>query len=69
VLIVGELTELLKANDVIVGDYTNAKYTVNSVDISPLKSVAIVTKPVPEDAEPDDEFGFSETITEWPNTL
>ena len=69
ILIVGELNELLSANDVVVGDYTNATYRVSSVDVSPLQAVAIVTKPVPEDAEPDDEFGFSETITEWPDTL
>jgi hypothetical protein len=69
VLIVGDLSQLLKANDVVVGDYTNATYRVSSVDVSPLQAVAIVTKPVPEDAEPDDEFGFSETITEWPDTL
>jgi hypothetical protein len=28
-----------------------------------------LTQSNPEDAEPDDEFGFSESITEWPNTL
>ena len=69
ILIVGELTQLLQANDIVVGDYTNATYNVSAVSISPLKAVAIVTKPVPEDAEPDDEFGFSTDIIEWPNTL
>jgi hypothetical protein len=68
-IILSELTELVKANDIIIGDSTNAKYTVNSVDLTPLKSVTITTTPVPEDAEPDDEFGFSETITEWPTNL
>jgi len=69
VLIVGELNKLLSVNDVIVGDYTNATYRVTSVDLSPIKAVAIVTKADPENSEPDDEFGFSETIIEWPNTL
>jgi hypothetical protein len=69
VLIVGELDQLLQANDVVTGDYTGAQYTVTSVDVSPLKAVAIVTKAVPEDAAPDDDFGFVDTITEWPNTL
>lgn len=32
------------------------------------KIVTIEVKPDPEDAAPDDEFGFSETITEWPDT-
>lgn len=69
VLIVGELNKLLQANDTIVGDFTNATYNVKTVDVSPLKAVAIIVKPDPEDAEPDDEFGFSESIIEWPNTL
>jgi hypothetical protein len=68
-LIVGELTELLQANDYVRGDFSGAYYKINSVDITPLKAVEIVTKADPQDAEPDDEFGFSETITEWPNTL
>lgn len=69
ILIIGELNKLLAANDVVKGDYTNASYKVTDVDLSPIKAVAIVTKADPEDTDPDDEFGFSETITEWPNTL
>lgn len=69
ILIVDSLNKLLEANDKIVGDFTNATYNVSSVDVSPLKAVAIVTKADPENSEPDDEFGFAETITEWPNTL
>lgn len=67
VLILGELNNLVSVGDIIRGDYSRAKYTVTSVDKTPLKSVTITTTPVPNDAEPDDEFGFSETITEWPN--
>lgn len=69
IMIVGELDQLLKANDVITGDYSGAQYTVSSVDISPLKAVAIVTTAVPANTAPDDDFGFIDTITEWPNTL
>ena len=69
ILIVGDLTQLLKANDIVIGDYTNATYNVSSVTISPVKAVAIVTKSDPETSNVDDEFGFAETITEWPNTL
>ena len=69
ILIVGDLSQLLQANDVVVGDYTNATYNVTSILISPLKGVAIVTQSVPQNAEPDDEFGFSTTITDFPNTL
>jgi hypothetical protein len=69
ILILGELDELLKVNDKVIGDYSGASYTISSVDVSPLKSVAIVTTAVPANAEPDDDFGFLDTITEWPNTL
>ena len=37
--------------------------------IDPLKTVAIVTTPDPASANASDDFGFTETITEFPNTL
>ncbi len=69
VLIVEELTELLEENDIIRGDYSNALFSVDSVDLSPVKAFAVVTEPNPINAQPDDEYGFTETITEWPRTI
>lgn len=69
ILVVEQLTQLLQANDVVVGDYSNASYNVTAVAVSPVKAIAIVTEPDPQNSDPDDEFGFSETITNWPNTL
>jgi len=69
VLIVEELTELLEENDIIRGDYSNALFSVDSVDLSPVKAFAVVTEPKPINAQPDDEYGFTETITEWPKTI
>lgn len=66
-LIVGSLTETLEANNVVRGDYSDAKYRITAVDKTPIKVVQIVTTANPINSEPDDEFGFSETITEWPN--
>ena len=68
-LVVGYLNNYLSAGDVLVGDSSNANYTIASIDTNPLKSVLIVTTPNPIAAEPDDEFGFSETITNFPNTI
>jgi hypothetical protein len=68
-LIVGYLNDYLSANDVIVGDKSNATYTITSIDTNPLKSLLIVTTPNPITAEPDDEFGFSETVTNFPNIV
>lgn len=69
ILIVGELNGQLNPGDVLVGSYTNAKYTVSSLDKTPQKVVTIVTTVDPLGSNPDDDYGFSETITEWPDTL
>jgi len=69
ILIVGSLTELLQVNDVIRGDYSGAKYTIKTTDKTPIKVSIVTTTPTPNTAGPDDEFGFSETIIQFPNTL
>jgi hypothetical protein len=61
------MTELLEVGDVVRGDYTNAVYTIDTLDKSPLKVVSILTQVDPINSDPDDEFGFSENITEWPD--
>ncbi len=68
-LVVTDMSELLEENDVIVGDYSNAYYTINTVDLNPVKSVAVITTTDPVSANATDNFGFTETITEFPNTL
>lgn len=68
-LVVTDLTELLDENDVIVGDYSNAYYTINTVDLNPVRSVAVITTSDPVTANAADNFGFMETITEFPSTL
>ena len=68
-LIVSDLTDLLNENDVIVGDYSGAYYTINTVDLNPVKSVAVITVPDPVSSNATSNFSFSETITEFPNTL
>ena len=69
VLIVGDMTQLLETGDVVRGDYSHAKYIVTSVDTAPMKVISIFTEAVPNTAGPDDEFGFAETIVDWPDTL
>lgn len=69
ILIVENLNDLLDDHDVIKGDYSNAKYTIDSIDMSPLKAFSVVTQPDPIDAQIDDAYGFSETIVEYPLTL
>lgn len=69
ILVVSNLTELLQANDVIIGSYSGAKYKVNSVLSAPQKVVTIVTEASPLGSTPDDDYGFSDTINLWPDTL
>lgn len=68
-LIVEELNDLLQEGDVLVGDYSHAKYTVETVDISPVKAVQIITRTDPIDADASDDYGFKDTIIEFPETI
>jgi FlaG/FlaF family flagellin (archaellin) len=69
ILIVEDLSELLEPNDVLQGDYSHAIYTIDTVDINPVKAVAIVVTPDPIDADANDDYGYTESITEYPLTL
>jgi len=68
-LVATGLNKLLEAGDIVTGDSSNATVTIRSVQSDPLKAAFVKLTPVPSSAEPDDEFGFSETITEYPDTL
>ena len=68
-LVATDLNKLLEAGDIVTGDTSNATVTISSVESEPLKAAALVLTPNPSIAEPDDEFGFSESVTEYPDTL
>jgi hypothetical protein len=68
VLVAGGLNKLLEVGDKVTGDYSNASFVIKTVDNAPIKALAVVTQVDPLTAEIDDEFGFSETITNWPYT-
>ena len=63
ILVVESLNDYLAVGDIVRGDFTGATFTIKTADKTPLKSTTITTRPKPLTAEPDDEFGFSETIT------
>ena len=67
VVIVDDLNKFIQVGDRLTGFTTNSRFTVTSVDVTPVKVLAIVTTTNPANADPDDEFGFSESINEWPN--
>jgi len=68
-LVVGDLNKLISANDVVIGDYSNARYPVKSLDVTKLNAAEIIVRPNPLSANADDQFGFTDEYTEWPNTL
>jgi hypothetical protein len=66
ILIVKSLNDYLEVGDVVRGDFTGATFTISTSDKSPLLLSKITTRPNPLSAQPDDEFGFSESITDGP---
>lgn len=69
ILVVSDLNDRLKASDKVVGVYSNASYTISSVDNSPVKTVAIIVTPDPPSANGNGAYGFEEIWTEYPDTL
>ena len=68
-LIVEDMNSFISNNDIVIGDYSHATYRVNAIDQNPVIAFNVLTRPDPIDAGPNDDYGFTETITEWPDTL
>jgi hypothetical protein len=67
-LVIGGSQGQFKVNNTIRAASTNAVCNIASFDITPIKLAQIQIDPNPIDAEPDEDFGFTTTITEWPET-
>jgi hypothetical protein len=65
-LMVGGAQGQFKVNNVIRSTTTNAAWEIISFDASPLKLAKITVEPDPVDAEPEDDYGFTTTIEEFP---
>ena len=64
---IGGAQGTFKIGEEIRGASTNAVSEIASFDASPLKLVEIKVEPDPITAQPGDDFGYTTTITEWPN--
>lgn len=53
----------------LVGDYSHASYNVSTLDISSINATAVITESNPFMTMPNSDYGYVETINEWPNTL
>ena len=69
ILVVTGANKIIQVGDKLTGDFSGAAYNVSVTDINSLNVVQIKTNTNPGTASLGDEFGFIETIKEYPNTL
>jgi len=67
-LSLGAVQGQFKVDNTLHALSSNAKYQLDSFDITPLKLATITIEPDPIDIEPTDEYGYNITIEEWPET-
>lgn len=67
-LVIGATQGRFDTNNTIRAVSSNASYNIASFDATPIKLASIEIVPDPLDAEPGDDFGYTTTITEWPDT-
>jgi len=67
VLVVSGSTSIIKVGDNLTGDYSGASYNVVVTNINALNVVQIQTTTNPGTATLGEEFGFIDTIKEYPN--
>tara|TARA_R110000868_G_scaffold173058_2_gene409068 strand:- start:516 stop:1289 length:774 start_codon:yes stop_codon:yes gene_type:complete len=65
---IGAAQGTFNVGNTIKATSTNATYTIESFDATPIKLVEIDITPKPNTAQPGDDFGYTTVITEWPAT-
>lgn len=68
-LMIGGAQGQFTVNSTIRAVSTNAVYSIESFDATPLKLATITIEPDPITAQPGEDFGYTETIVEFPETL
>ena len=69
IIIVTGANKTLETRYVLTGDYSNSRYVIESLEQNSIKAVKVVTEPDPLTAGPEEDFGFTETVIIYPNTL
>jgi hypothetical protein len=69
IIIVTGANKTLETSYVLTGDYSNSRYVIESLEQNSIKAVKVVTEPDPLSAGPEEDFGFTETIVTYPDTL
>lgn len=67
-IVIGGAQGQFKLNNTIKAVSTNASYNAISFVASPLLLANVTITPDPETAQPGDDYGYTTTITEWPDT-
>lgn len=67
-LMLGGVQGQFQTTKTIRATSSNAVYQISSFDATPIKLAQIVIEPDPIDADPTDDFGYTTTITEFPDT-
>ena len=67
IITVATTTGLFKENEKVYGESTGAAYELTNIIDRPLQLVLQNVQPNPNTANASDDFGFSETITEFPD--
>jgi hypothetical protein len=67
-LVIGGAQGQWKVNNEVRAVSTNAVYNIASFDASPLKLTNITIEPDPITAGPEDDYGYTTTVVEWPDT-
>jgi hypothetical protein len=67
-LYIGGAQGTFKLGETVHAATTNGVAQLYSFDATPMKLAEIKIEPDPIDAQPTDDFGYTTTITEWPDT-
>ena len=66
-IIVTDVAGVLLTGKKLTGAVTNTSYTINTFEINDNQLVNLTITPDPSNANANDDFGFTETIEEYPN--
>ena len=67
-LVIGATQGSFKVNNYIHAASTNAVCQIASFNAEATKLAEIRIRPDPIDAQPEDDYGYDVTLTEWPDT-
>lgn len=68
-ILVSGANGVLSANDVMIGDESNANFTISTTEYTSLSLVVSRVKQDTISMTQDDDFGYTTTLTEYPDTL